>query len=355
MNPVFQNTSQRIDEQREALAQAVVERQFAPQLALSHRHGPAGREKWAQDTAYHLRHLSQAIAVGESALFLDYIAWAKVMLARRNVPVRELAQQLEFIREVLGHQLPPEMASVAGEFIAQSLAHLPHLPEDLPSVLETEGPWASLVRDYLQALLQGDRHAAHRLVVQALKQGTALRDLYLHVFQPALYEVGRLWQTARIGVGQEHLGSAITQFVLAQLYPQAFTIGQNVGTLVGATVSGDLHELGMRMVADFFEMEGWHTRYLGAHTSAPALVQSLLEHKAQVLGLSITLLYHLPALKELIAAVRATEACRHVKILVGGYPFRIAANLWRTVEADGSATDAEGVVTLANHLLVSSP
>ncbi|MDZ7776615.1 MAG: hypothetical protein U5L09_13885 [Bacteroidales bacterium] len=56
---------------------------------------------------------------------------------------------------------------------------------------------------------------------------------------------------------------------MSQLYPYIFN-SQRVGkSMVAATVGGELHEMGIRMVADFFEMEGWDTWYLGANAPAP--------------------------------------------------------------------------------------
>ena len=34
--------------------------------------------------------------------------------------------------------------------------------------------------------------------------GISVKDIYLHVFQSSLYEIGRLWQENKITVAQEH-------------------------------------------------------------------------------------------------------------------------------------------------------
>ena len=40
-----------------------------------------------------------------------------------------------------------------------------------------------------------------------------------------------------------------------------------------------------------------------------------------------------------------------VRILVGGYPFNIAGNLWQSVGADGYAPDAQQAIRVAEELL----
>jgi methanogenic corrinoid protein MtbC1 len=49
--------------------------------------------------------------------------------------------------------------------------------------------------------------------------------------------------------------------------------------------------------------------------------------------------------------VRASEAARRVKILVGGYPFNADPDLWRTLGADACAVDAEQSLAVAERLV----
>ena len=207
-----------------------------------------------------------------------------------------------------------------------------------------------LAAAYLAALLRADRHLASRLILDEADRGTAVRDLYLHVFQPAQYELGRLWQLNEIDVAQEHYCSAATQLIMSQLYPRIFSAEKNRGTLVAACVSGDLHEIGARMVCDLFELDGWQTHYLGANVPAAGIIQMVVRWKATVLALSATITYHVRAVAELIAMVRRTPECVDLRILVGGFPFNVSPDLWRAVGADGSARNAQDALTLANQL-----
>ena len=88
-----------------------------------------------------------------------------------------------------------------------------------------------------------------------VEQGTPARDIYLQVFQPAQREVGRLGQTNRISVALEHYVTAATQPIMSQLYPRIFSPEKTGRRLIATCVGGELHEIGVRMVADFFEMD----------------------------------------------------------------------------------------------------
>src|SRR5947208_2720790 len=95
-------------------------------------------------------------------------------------------------------------------------------PGDLPTLLEGDDPLTELARQYLRALLAGERQGASRLILDAVKAGVPVRDIYLHVFQRCQQEAGRLWQVNRLTVAQEHYATAATQLIMAQLYPHVF-------------------------------------------------------------------------------------------------------------------------------------
>jgi methanogenic corrinoid protein MtbC1 len=214
-----------------------------------------------------------------------------------------------------------------------------------------ENELASLAEQYLGALLQADRDAASRLILSAVEKGESVKAIYLYVFQPVQRAIGRLWQTNQISVAQEHYCTAATQMIMSQLYPHIFGGHRLDRRLVAACVSGELHELGVRMIADFFEMEGWDTYYLGANTPAASIAQAVVERKADVLAVSATITFHVSQVEKVIEHVRASSVGDRLHILVGGYPFNISPALWRTVGADGHARDAGGAVDVASRWL----
>jgi methanogenic corrinoid protein MtbC1 len=61
--------------------------------------------------------------------------------------------------------------------------------------------------------------------------------------------------------------------------------------------------------------------------------------------------FHISAVKSLIEQVRASDAAPQVKIMVGGYPFNVAPDLWQQIGADGSAQDAQAAMNTAGQLV----
>lgn len=348
--PIHQLAAELVTAQRDAIAARLVEREFARHPELMDRYGATGRAKSLQDAGYHLSFLVQALAVSSPALFVDYVAWVKVMLGQRNVRASDLVFHLECLAGVLQEQLPGEPGALAATFITAAVDAIPAMPDDMPTFLHAGEPLTPLAHQYLEALRRGERHIASRLILDAVAAGTPVEEIYLHVFQPAQHEIGRLWQTNRISVAQEHYCSAATQLIMSQLYSHIFATAKNGRTLVATCVAGDLHEIGIRMVADFFELAGWSTYYLGANTPNAGVIASIVEHKAEVLAVSATISYHVEAVRTLISAVREHAEAGRVTILVGGYPFMQDPALWKNVGADGAARDAREAVTLAGRM-----
>lgn len=340
--------SQAIRQRREQLAEAIYSYQRDIQPDLRERYNATSHEKSLRDTGYHLAYLEEAIGAARPALFADYIAWAGTMLEGYGVPARDLRTNLECIQHVLQAELPAAMHPVIEEFLAVGLAHLPGQPAASESFVAKDAPHGVLASQYLRALLDGDRQQASRLIMEAVARGASVKDIYLHVFQPCQYEIGRLWQTNQISVAHEHFATAVTQLVMSQLYPHIFSSTRRGHTLVATCVGQELHEIGVRMVADFFEMDGWDTFYLGGNTPIESTIRMIKERAADVLAISTTMTLHISAVAQHIEQVRQAS---DVRILVGGYPFNVSQDLWQQVGADGYAPNAQDAIALAHDLV----
>lgn len=333
------------------LADRVVERLLARTPELASAYGPQAGERLRADAVYHLRYLANAVGAGEPALFRDYVGWAKVLHAGVGLPTEHLAIALETTRQALLERLEPQAAQLVSEYVAAGLGALSELPSTLPSHLAPSARLGELAEDYLQALLRGEKHAAARMILQSVAAGIPIRDIYLHVFQSVLYEVGRLWQMRRITVAQEHYCTAATQLIMSQLYEHVFDTERAGLRMAAACVEGELHELGIRMICDFFELEGWDTYYLGANTPAVGIVEMVLERQVHLLAISASLTPHVCRLAETIRQVRLGLGEMPLAIMAGGHPFNVAAELWKRVGADATAGNALEAVRIGTTLV----
>ena len=334
------------------LVRSVVTRHYELHPELAQRYGQSGRVKCAEDAAYHINYLAEALLMGRPELFADYVAWAKVMLAARGIPTQDLADNLRILSDVVAGGLPaPQAPGIIARFVGTALERIPQYPADVPTFIRDDEPHSQLAKQYLQALLQGERDLASRLILDATRAGTPVRELYLFVFERSQQEIGRLWQVNQITVAHEHYCTAATQMIIAQLYPYIFSGEKKGKHALTACAVGELHEMGPRMVSDFLEMEGWNTTYLGANVPVPALVRILEERRPDLLALSATMTYHLQVVRRAISDVRRKFTSEQLTIVVGGYAFRNSPEIWSEVGADGFASNPREMISLVNKLV----
>ena len=346
-------TSRLINEQKQILAQAIVTAQYQRQSAEWSRYGQAHMATSVRDTGYHLDHLAQAIELDSLPLLIEYSAWCKTLFVHLQLPRETLEVTFECMREVLQRQLPADAAAVAGSYIDAVLQNLPNVSTALPSFLLPDAPFTELAHAYLAALLQYQHHIAHQLIRNAVAQQVRIQDIALHIFQVCQREIGRLWQTRQINVAQEHYATAVTQNIIAQLYPQIFAYGLAVKKhrVLIACAEGELHELGARILADFFEMDGWDTTFIGANTPTSGILELVKTLQPDLLCLSATTSMHLNQISRIITLVRALATPHPLPILVGGYAFNQVPNLWQQIGADGYAIDAQQTLLVAHEMV----
>jgi MerR family transcriptional regulator, light-induced transcriptional regulator len=337
--------------QRTELTQAIVERIYRNRQPEWGRFGPEGREKSWSDAGFHLSYLIESVGASCPALFDDYIGWAASLFRGLNLPSDALFQTMQGTSDAITEALPASLAAVIHPYLASAIQQLGHSPSDPPLFVRPEMPLGELAKQYLDAVLSGDRQSASHRVLAAAQQGVSVKDIYLHVFQNCQREVGRLWQLSQISVAGEHFATAVTQLIMSQLYDTISTTPRNCRKMLAASVGGEPHELGIRMVADFFEMDGWDTYYLGADTPLAAFVSAVNVQRPDVVCASVTMAYHIPQARAIIAALQSAQSDKHARILVGGYVFTTACDLWRDVGADGYAPDAQQAVLVARRLL----
>lgn len=295
-------------------------------------------------------HIGTAAIVGRPALYAHQVGWLKQSFAARGVELAALRHLLVALREELRQELPAEAARTAAAIADAGIAHFDVAPSDSPGPLDADGPHVDLARRYLLAVFEGRRLDAIRLVEEAIAGGLSVSDLYSKVLGRAQVEIGRMWQRGEIHVGEEHMSSRITEQVMATVNARMPRQPKNGKRVLVTTANGDLHDIGLRMVADHFEMGGWDVVFLGASTPAEDVSLAVRDFDVDLVAVSAKLVLHVRTTAELIQQVRAGNPGRKRPILVGGAAFQIVPDLWQIVGADGVAAHAAEAVTVGDKL-----
>lgn len=338
-------------QQQSIIAEKVVEKQYALQPEFWKPYGSSGRRLSVRDAGYHLPFLAEAVVSGNSDVFSEYVGWVKRLFRGLKFPDQVMIVTLECTKAVLVEMFPAGFHPFFVPVIDAGLAKMYEPQNEMPGYINPDTEIGLIARQYINALLSGDRHLASKIVMDAVQKKIPVRTIYLGVFQPSQYEIGRLWLNNEISVATEHFCSAATQSIMAQLYPYIFTTRRIGRTMVAACVGGELHEIGIRMVTDFFEMEGWDTYYLGANSPVSSILKAIEENNADLVGLSASMPFHRSLLRDTIKAIRAGNSGEKVKILVGGNAVIGQKDNWIDLGADGYASDAEEAVKITGYLL----
>ncbi len=177
-----------------------------------------------------------------------------------------------------------------------------------------------LYEKFLSSLLAGDRGICVSITQDLIAKGVPVRDIYVDLFQKALYKVGELWEHNRISVSVEHMATAIVEGLFALVYPAIFGAEHSGKKAVVSSSANEFHQVGGKMVADIFELNGWDGYYLGANIPGDELLKFIDEKKPDALGLSLSIYFHMKALTDTIESVR--NSFSNLDIIVGGQAFR---------------------------------
>lgn len=176
-----------------------------------------------------------------------------------------------------------------------------------------------VVQDYLQNLLKGNRSNCSVVARQYLAKNPSIKDLYEEIFKVSLYEIGRLWETNQITVATEHLTTAITEGILNELFEQIISGKKYNKKVVVACVEGEQHQVGVKMVADVFEMKGWESFFLGTGIPTNELIKFISETQPDLLAISMSVYFSFANLLKMLEIVRAKFP--DLQIIVGGQAF----------------------------------
>lgn len=169
---------------------------------------------------------------------------------------------------------------------------------------------------YRGNLISGNRIACSEITADLIKKGITLKELYVDLFQRAMYEVGSLWEENTITPAVEHMATGITEYCMSLSYPLIFGAEHKNKTAVISCLANEFHQIGAKMVADIFEMNGWHGYFLGANTPVENLITLIKDKKPNVLGLSISIYFNMPKLINTVKRIRQEFA--DLVILAGG-------------------------------------
>ena len=178
-----------------------------------------------------------------------------------------------------------------------------------PSKLE------SLTDEFMSCSLQSERRGVD-MIVRLLDSGYSEEQIMLDLLQASLVKAGRLWDEGRCSEAMEH---QLSMTVVQSMSMMRFLAGPSrlsAGRFAALNVTGERHDIGLRMVSRFLELDGWESFFLGGSVPAGSLTDFVNSKSISLVLFSVTLGEHTDSLCSMIRAVK--RDCPKTAVLAGG-------------------------------------
>ena len=206
------------------------------------------------------------------------------------------------------------------------------------------------MQEIAYALIVGDNREVDRMTTEALENGFAANTIMDDGLIAGMAIVGIKFRDNIIFVPEVLISARAMKAGMAYIEPILSASGvEPVGTVIMGTVKGDLHDIGKNLCIMMLRGSGFVVHDLGVDTKPEEFIEAVIEHKAQVLGMSALLTTTMPNMGRTIQAFEDEGLREQVKIMVGGAP--VTQEFAEDMGADGYGENAIACVDMAKQLI----
>jgi methanogenic corrinoid protein MtbC1 len=189
----------------------------------------------------------------------------------------------------------------------------------------------SFYKEFLTYLDRQDKKQCVSSILEKLSNSEIdIITLYEEILTPSLREQFCRETGTEICIWEEHVRTSIIRTVIECCYPYLIRERDNLysrekkGKGIITCPSEEYHEIGARMVADFFTLCGYEVTFVGANTPREEVFSAITFIKPVFVAISVTNYYNLVAAKKMVSRLKQirTETEGDFQILVGGIAFQ---------------------------------
>jgi len=206
------------------------------------------------------------------------------------------------------------------------------------------------VRQLTDIVVKGNVAEARSLAEKLLKAGNTPDRIIEDGLLPGLTTVGDKYENGEFFLPELFSAGEVAKEVVAILTPH-IKPGESTqkDTIVMGTVYGDVHDIGMNLVAATFQGAGYEVINLGSNVPAEDFIDAVKRYHSDVLGMSALVTTTMTYMKTVIESLEASQLREPVKVIVGGAPLDEAYA--ETIGADAYAKDARDGLRKLKELL----
>lgn len=175
-------------------------------------------------------------------------------------------------------------------------------------------------------------------------------EVYEQILTPSLNDM-KSTGDEQVDIWKEHIRTSIIRTIIENSYLYVIRErDEKHGVISGKKIAvicptDEYHELGARMITDYFVMLGYDAIYVGSNTPKEVFISGIKSQKLDYVAISITNPYHLISARNTIARIR--EEDRNVKIIVGGSAIKKLGEKSEILKADYYLTTFNDIISLA--------
>lgn len=238
---------------------------------------------------------------------------------------------------------------IVNEGLIKELVHVTR-PNELKHISTTFEEADPLMQDISYALIVGNQNDVGRLSKQALDQGFEANTVLDDGLIAGMALVGVKFRDNIIFVPEVLISARAMKAGMAHLEPILSASDlPPLGTVIMGTVKGDLHDIGKNLCIMMLRGSGFTVEDLGVDTKPDEFIDAVMEHGAQVVGMSALLTTTMPNMGKTIHAFEEAGLQGRVKTMVGGAP--VTQEFADDMGADAYGKDAIACVEKTKQLL----
>lgn len=208
-----------------------------------------------------------------------------------------------------------------------------------------------LVKQGMQAVLDGDEEAAMEVANQVIAEGINPVEIINEALTPAMTQVGDGFANEEIPLpGVLVAAEAMTKAIeIMEPHIPKEDMAKKLGTIVIGTVEGDIHDIGKRIVATMLRVYGFEVHDLGRDVPIDDFVEKAKETNADIVGSSSLMTTTMGGQKILEEKLSKEGLKDKIKTMIGG---AACTQEWANkIGADCYAEDVNETVLKAKELL----
>lgn len=203
-----------------------------------------------------------------------------------------------------------------------------------------------------EAMIDLDEDLAYETLDTAIENGENLTLLLTQGYSAGMQELGDLFAEEEVFLPDLMYASEIMETVSERMEKNMENAAASIdekGTVVFATVEGDVHDIGKGICCALLKANGFKVYDLGKDVSAATIVEKAEEYNANIIGLSALLTTTMMVQNDVIRLLEEKGIREKYKVMVGGAP--VTASWAKQIGADGYSGDASECVKLASTLI----